>query len=186
MTDKIVLRSPLAAKTAGGPLQMREVIGQSAIVVRGNISDAQFAGGFENALGIALPESHHTATTKGEQIIFRLGPDEWLVRDSESARQKLCDRLRTETSQTHAAIVDVSDYYTIIQIAGDGARDALAAACPLDLHPRTFAAGDHAQSRFGAAGVLLYQRDDKPTFDLQVRWSFADYVWEYLRAAENA
>lgn len=188
MKSKVVLRSPLGDKTPGGPLRMREIAGLASVVVRGDIADEKFAAGFQNAVGVAPPDSHRAATVKGKRIVFRLGPDEWLVRDSggESARESLVAGLTRELAETHSAVADVSDYYTVVQIAGGGARDALAAGCPLDLHPQAFAAKEHAQSRFGTAAILLYRRDDEPTFDVQVRWSFAAYLWEYLRAAGDA
>ena len=186
MTDKAVLRSPLAAKTPGGALQMREVIGQTLTIVRGAADDEQFAAAFESALGCAPPSSFRRAAADGGRIIFRLGPDEWLVRDSEKSRETACADLQRALKKISAAAVNVSDYYTAIQIAGDGARDALAAGCPLDLHPRAFAAGEYAQSRFAVAAILLYQRDETPTFEVQTRWSFANYVWEYLCAAGGA
>lgn len=186
MTDKVILRSPLAAKTPGGALQMREITEQSLLLVRGNAEDAQFAAAFKNAAGCAPPSSFDTVAADGERLVYRLGPDEWLVRDAQAAGEKIADDFRRELKETVAAVVPISDYYTNIQISGKDARDALAAGCPLDLHPRVFAAGNFAQSRFATAAILLYQRNDAPTFEVQVRWSFADYVWEYLRTASGA
>lgn len=190
VTAKPVFRSPLAAKSPEGAL--REIAGQTLVLVRGDLENAQFTTAFQKAAGDAPPSSFSMAKANGERILFRLGPDEWLVRDAKTPPEKICAKFqrelrretKTEKSETpHAAVVNVSDYYTTIQIAGDGARDALAAGCPLDLHPRAFAAGSFAQSRFAVAAVLLYLRDDAPTFEVQVRRSFAEYVWDFLRAA---
>ncbi len=175
---------------------MREIAGQTLVLARGVWEDEQFKTALQKAAGCAPPSSFNTAETAadGGRIVFRLGPDEWLVRDAKTPPEKICAKFWREfrrdkkseepqSESTHAAVVNVSDYYTVIEIAGDGARDALAAGCPLDLHPRAFAPGAHAQSRFAAAAVLLYLRDDAPTFEAQVRRSFAEYVWDYLRAA---
>ena len=192
VTDKraeIVLRSPLAGKSEGGPLQMREIVGQTLVIVRGDLQNEQFAAAFQKAADCTPPSSFNESAMRGGRIVFRLGPDEWLIRDDKIAPDAICETFRgamQSAEDSHAAIINVSDYYAVIRIGGEGARDALAAGCPLDLHPRIFGAGKFAQSRFAAAAILLYQRDDAPTFDVQVRWSFAEYVREYLRKAGGA
>ena len=47
-----------------------------------------------------------------------------------------------------AAAVDVGSGYTVLEISGAQAREALARGCPLDLHPRVFKTGQCAQSHF--------------------------------------
>jgi len=76
--------------------------------------------------------------------------------------------------------VEVSDYYTVIRLSGEKVRPVLASGTPLDLHRSVFSKGRCAQTRFGTASVLLSVHDDIPLIDLQVRWSFAEYVWKYL------
>jgi sarcosine oxidase subunit gamma len=58
--------------------------------------------------------------------------------------------------------------------------DVLAKGCPLDFHPRVFAAGTCAQSVYGHVNVLIDKRDDEPTFMLMVARSFARDVWHAL------
>ena len=63
------------------------------------------------------------------------------------------------------------------------ARDVLATGCSLDLHPRSFAAGDCAQTDLGRANVVLHQVDDTPTYELLVAGSYAAYVAAWLAGA---
>ncbi|MEJ0071560.1 MAG: sarcosine oxidase subunit gamma family protein [Pseudomonadota bacterium] len=91
--------------------------------------------------------------------------------------------LQATVPRALAATVDVSDSYTTLRLSGPGARDLLAQACPLDLHPRCFAAGHCARSVLAKADILLHQRDDTPSFDIHVRWSHAAYLWEWLATA---
>lgn len=178
-------RSPLAAKTGGGALHMQEITGQALFNLRGAPDNAQFTAAAETALGIALPVAPNTSAQAGGRTILWLGPNEWQIRAADSLRAKTWKALQEvrTAAEENAALVDISDYYTVIRIEGGGAREALAAGCPLDLHPSQFAVGQCAQSRYGRAAVLIFQCGDAPVFDIQVRWSFADYVWEYLRAA---
>ena len=86
------------------------------------------------------------------------------------------------------AITDVSESRSCIRVSGPAARTVLQKACPLDLHPRAFAAGHCAQSRLAkASGVIHLAADesapDGPVFDLYVVRSFAEYVWHWLEDA---
>ena len=174
--DRPVYRSPLAAKTPGGVLDMREITDFSLVNLRGQ--GDEFRRAAAKVLGAELPAANTAVSVGDGRTIFWLGPDEWLVRDMrESAPKALFDLSKT----MHAAAVEVSDYYALIRFGGGSARHALADGCPLDLE--AFAAGQCAQSRLGVAAILLHQTDDSPTYEAQVRWSFADYVWEYLRTA---
>jgi len=82
----------------------------------------------------------------------------------------------------HHQLVDVSDYYTVIDVAGRKSRELLMKLTTLDLHARAFILGMVAGSVFGRANALLWQtRSDAdeagPAFRLFVRWSMADYLW---------
>ncbi|MEM7073089.1 MAG: sarcosine oxidase subunit gamma family protein [Pseudomonadota bacterium] len=87
--------------------------------------------------------------------------------------------------QIHA--VEVSDYYACqLMIAGPSARDLLATAIPLDLAKASFASGTIKGTRMANATIWLAcldDDDDCPHFTLSVRWSFADYVIDYLGCA---
>lgn len=47
---------------------------------------------------------------------------------------------------TQAALTDQSDAWTVLQLAGPGARDVLARLCPLDLRAQAFAPGHTART----------------------------------------
>ena len=175
--DKVIYRSPLATKTPDDKL--REITDLALVNLRGR-GDA-FMKAAEEELGAALPIAPNTTISVGKRIIFWLGPDEWLVRDTESAAATKIVDWAAATSA--AAAVLVSDYYTVIGIGGARAKPALATACPLDLD--ILGVGQCAQSHFGQAAIMIYCCDNTPNFELLVRWSFADYVWEYLRAASK-
>jgi len=53
----------------------------------------------------------------------------------------------------------------------------------LDLHPRAFPVGHCAQTHFAHAGALICLWDERPAFELVVRRSFADYLWQWLLTA---
>ena len=83
----------------------------------------------------------------------------------------------------HHSVVDVSANRLLLELTGPSRHDLLASACPIDLHPRSWGDGRCAQSVFGAAQVLLHEREGATR--LYVRPSFANYVVDLLLAASR-
>lgn len=178
--------SPAQALTpVRGAAALRELPWCGKINVRGAASDSKFTAGVKSALGAAVPLAANTVTARDDVKIFWLGPDEWLVHCDIAKCGALLHGIESKLARVAHAATEVTDYYSVLEIAGGGAADALARGCPLDLHARAFAVHDCAQSRFGNASVLLH-RVEAETFHVQTRWSFTEYVWEYLaRAIES-
>lgn len=132
-------------------------------------------------LGLGLPFDACTSSTNGETAFLWMGPDEWMLVTppgaAEARRREAADVL----AGTHHQLVDVSDYYTVIQVAGARARELLMKLTTLDLHPRAFRPGMVAGSIFGRANATLWQMPEEeagePVFRLFIRWSMADYLW---------
>ena len=121
----------------------------------------RFGEGFKAHVAVeALPAEPNTAAGKGERRALWLGPDQWLVVTPSGAEGR-----------------------AVIGLAGAHARDVLAKGCPLDLHPRAFGPGRCAQSTLAKALVILHQLSDRPSYDIYVERSFADYLWTWLEDA---
>lgn len=150
------------------------------VTLRGDPDLPAFREAAEARLGAALPLAPNTVAEGGGLTVSWVGPDEWLILTEPGAEGALIDGLREALADVHAAVVDVSDYYTVIRLSGPRARDVMAKGCPLDLHPRAFGPGRCAGSLYGKAAIRLIQVDEAPTYDIMVRWSFADYLWRYL------
>ena len=80
----------------------------------------------------------------------------------------------------HAAVTDVSESRTIITITGPATRDVLARGISIDLHPRAFGPGQCAQTGMSKANVVLHQTDNRPTYEIYILKSFADYLWRWI------
>ena len=181
-------RTPLSNKSAwlGTQTAISERAFLGKLTVRGRIDDPKFAGAIEAAVGGKLPSIPNTTTFAGTSILTWVGPDEWLVFTADGAEQKMLSALREALSGVHSSVVDVSDYYTVLRVTGDRARDVMAKGCPLDLHPSKFQTGSCAGSLYNKATIRLIQMDDTPTYDVMVRWSYAEYLWKHLvKAAEE-
>ena len=158
--------------------------------LRGNPEDAEFLGTVQGTLGFDLPLAPNTTAAKGtgktKVTALWLGPDEWWLVSPDSAgkpKASLATKLRAALGSTQAAVTEVGESRSCIELSGPQAREVLAKACPLDLHPRSFAAGACAQSHLAKASGLIHQTSDEPAFDLYVLRSFAEYLWHWLEDA---
>lgn len=154
--------------------------------LRGNPSDPLFLKAVKQLCGLALPVNPNSLQTNDESAMLWLGPDEWqwrLAENNTESAEELVDRCRTALQGIASSVVDVSDYYSVIRLRGDRVYDVLAKATPLDVRRALLDTGACAQTRFGHASVLLNRSVGEPStlsVDLQVRWSFAEYIWLYL------
>jgi len=165
------------AGDAGVTLCERRFLGK--VVVRGEPT-RRFRDAVRKAIGVEPPREPDTAVTHAERTVLWLGPNEWLVVTPPGDEDASVTALRAALEGHHAAVVDVSEGRTVIGLAGAHAREVLMKGCPLDVHPRAFAPGRCAQTRYAKATVLIHQTADAPAYDLYVERSFADYLWAWL------
>ena len=163
-----------------GTNSLREMALEGKLNIRGNAADASFLAAIRDSLGLELPVTANTCNEYQSRRLYWLGPDEWLLHCDLDETDALQQSLETALEGVHHAVTDVSDYYTVLRLGGPDARSLLRKGCPLDLHHDCFPAGNIAQTRFGHASVLLHYRDDGETWDIQLRWSYAEYLWDYL------
>ncbi|MHC3467448.1 sarcosine oxidase subunit gamma [Streptomyces sp. 7R007] len=130
-------------------------------------------------LGAPLPGRCGQTAAAGPHTVAWLGPDEWLVL-SQAEPAALTAELREALGGDPGSAVDVSAHRTTLELAGPAARQVLEKGCPLDLHPRAFAAGQAVSTTVGPVAVLLWQTDDTPAYRLLPRSSFADYLARWL------
>jgi len=149
-------RSPLAGRS-----DVREIPFLTMINVRTT------AG---TLLGVPVPAPNRV-TTVGKRAVLWLGPDEYLVVAADG------DDVSEVTGES---VVDVSANRTTIELSGPHARDVLEKGMSIDLHPRAFGPGQCAQTLLARAQVILRQVDEKPTYHVLVRGSFAPYLADWL------
>lgn len=153
--------------------------------IRADSSQPQIVEAIGKALSFQPPLIANTKVS-GELIqIFWMGPDEWLLHCPMDQIESISQQLERELEQMHHAVVDISDYYTVIQLSGTQSEAVLRRGCPLDLHPDVFPAGSISQTRFGHASVLL-DRKEQHTWHIQIRWTYAEYFWDYIVSAIKA
>lgn len=167
----------LPRAAAGIELAERPFVGK--VNLRADAGEQAIAEAVHGVLGCPLPVEPNTVAVTDDYTVFWLGPDEWQIHCREDRQLEVCGALEQALAGRHAAVVDVSDYYLVLRLSGDKTTEVLSKAVPLDIHPRAFPPGRCAQTRFAHATVLLHKVAED-TVDLQVRWSFAEYVWTYI------
>jgi methylglutamate dehydrogenase subunit D len=112
----------------------------------------------------------------------RIGPRSWLAL---SENETLADELAQVLAET-AAVADQSSGYAILRLAGPKARATLEKGVGIDLHPRAFQPGDAAVTSCAHLGIIIWQIDEAPTYEIAVARSFAaDFChWLMQSAAE--
>ncbi|MFO1069273.1 MAG: sarcosine oxidase subunit gamma family protein [Geminicoccaceae bacterium] len=136
-----------------------------------------------HALGFPVPTAPLSSSEAAGAALLWLGPDEWLMTLPAGMGAQAAARLDHALDGTHRAVVDVSHRSVVLRLRGPAARDALAAGCPIDLHPTAFPPGAVTRTVLGKAGIVLHLHGDGETFDLHVDRSFADYAWLFLANA---
>ncbi len=193
MSESVRRESPLvrfdAARRAAdaAPGEAEVMLGERPFLghlnLRGDAADAQFVSAVSEVLGVAPPLEPNIVAEQGEHALLWLGPDEWLVLTPPDAQGGVLERLRGALADRFGAVTDVSGGQTVITLSGKRAREVLAKGCTLDLHPRAFGPGRCAQSRIAKSAALIRQTDESPAFEIVVRRSFADYLWQWLEDA---
>jgi len=190
MPDLFQQQSPLAQVVMGEPRGNAPRIEEKAFLgyinLRGRPSHTGFIAAVLKVLGVEAPTEPNTVVEAGDNRIFWLGPDEWLIVTPAGRQGQVADKLRGALKKVFSSVVDNSSGLTMIRISGENAGALLATDCPLDLHPREFKPGQCAQTRLAKAGMTITPLADGSGFDVVIRRSFADYLLRWLQDAAIA
>lgn len=168
-----------------GPFEIGDVMFGRAWNVRGDPRHEPFVSVVSRALGVALPAPMTSTQGSGTALLW-LGPRSWLHVGDEAATMDDCESARAAVNHAGGALFDVSASYVGWRVSGAGTARVLNRACPLDFHPRTFAAGQCAQSLLGHVNALFYKPGDGASFVVMVARSFAADGFHTLREAAQA
>ncbi len=146
--------------------------------LRGNPDDEQFLLGVESVVGISLPTTPCATICDEQTRIYWLGPNEWLLRVASGRETDLEERLRRSYSG-HLSLVDVSGGHTLINLSGSGVATLLKKSCGYDFHPANFGSGRCVQTTFAKATALV-SKTNHGSFELIIRRSFADYIFQWI------
>ena len=175
-----------AAAGGDGVVAIGDVAFARAWNVRGDPSQPTFVSAVSRVLGVALSHAPMKSTRGIGATLLWLGPRSWLQVGDEAATMEDCESARVAVNAAGGALFDVSAAYVGWRVSGDSAAHVLNRACPLDFHPRAFAAGQCAQSLLGHVNALFHKPGDGPSFIVMVARSFAADAFRMLREAAHA
>ncbi len=137
---------------------------------------------FHKRYGIALPKGPRRARWH-EFAAAGIGPESWMM-----TREGAGDAFAASLSSAfggHASIVDLTDACATLRLEGPRVRESLARLVPIDVHERSFAPGDIAQTVAAHMSVTLWRvenaEQDSPVFELCVGRSFAHSLYRAIR-----
>jgi len=133
-----------------------------------------------SGFGVDLPATPRRVV--GPNIAFVwVGPDQWLA-SRHPAPEEGMEALLAPLADL-ASLVDQSHGRTLLALTGSRVREALAKGVAIDLHPRAFRPGDAASTLVHHIPVLLWQVDDRPSYEFAIARSLAQSFWQWLMAA---
>ncbi|HZC17737.1 MAG TPA: sarcosine oxidase subunit gamma family protein [Caulobacteraceae bacterium] len=166
-----------ALATIGVQLSRRDPVEIISLAARRG-AEAALSLKVRERLGAALPQGPHRGWAK-DVCILGVAPRRWLiVRDG--ADPDFERNLAADLSGL-AAVCLQSDAYVVLRVSGPGARAALAKGVPIDLHPKVFSTADAAVTTAAHVNVILWQVEERPTYELAVYRSYARHFRGWLR-----
>ena len=111
-------------------------------------------------------------------IINWIGPDEFLLLVPERTEFEAETRLR-QVMQEHYAIVNVTGGQTVLEISGERVESILKKSTSYDIHLKYFPIGKVVTTVF-AKSQLVLRRTAYDEFQLIIRRSFSDYLWNWI------
>jgi heterotetrameric sarcosine oxidase gamma subunit len=168
------LLKPVGPAAAGVVVQDRVDLQIATVIARGD--RAALAARIGAAYGVDLPIGLKRVEA-GAIAFVGTGPRTWLAtRDglgdlSADLRQALGDA---------AAVSDHSDGYAVLRVSGPQARATFEKGIGIELHPRAFRPGDAAATTCAHLGIVLWQLDEAPAYEVAVFRSLAGSFWHWL------
>jgi len=169
--------APSVSHAAPG-VRLRELRFRGHIVLRGDPAATNLAEVLEQLTGLALPTAPLTLVGDGEPSLQWISPDEWLLVLPPGETVSMVAALR-DALRGHVAVVDVSGGQTLVTLSGADARSVLMKSTPYDVHPNVFPPGKAVVTVFAKTMVNIRCRGEAH-WELVVRRSYADYVWQWL------
>jgi len=190
MPDLFQQQSPLVQikldEAKGSAPSIKEVPFLGYLNLRGRSSNTAFLAAVLKALGCEPPLEANTMVESGDNRIYWLGPDEWLVITPTDQQGKVQVDLTKALDGAFSSVVDNSSGLTLVEVSGKNAGALLATDCPFDLHPSVFKAGQCAQTRLAKASMTIAPLRKGEGFEVIIRRSFADYLLLWMRDAAVA
>ncbi|MFW2852683.1 sarcosine oxidase subunit gamma [Sphingomonas sp. TX0543] len=154
-------------------IQSREGLGIASVMARKGADPAAISA----LVGAPMPASPRAAFD-GARAVIGTGPGTWLVIE-EGAAPDYADAL-AERLAGLASVSDQSSGYSVLRLSGPDARTLMRRGVAIDVDPVAFEPGSAATTIIAHIGVILWQVDDQPTYDVATFRSYAGSFRHWL------
>ena len=132
---------------------------------------------------LGFPSQPNTACASGDTELYWIGIEHYLLRAPIGRERDFLVKVAPQSVPAEISAVLVSDMVAFFEIAGADAREVMAIASPLDLHPGVFPInGVSYTEAFGLKGLIIRRAGKKVglAFELAVESSYADMIQDFL------
>ncbi len=129
-------------------------------------------------LGIDPPTRPAWSRAPDGLMLIGSGAGAWLAHADDAP--PLWAEILRERLGGNASVSDQSDGYAIFRLAGEGARTVLQRGAAIDLHPVMFGPGSAVTTVIAHIGAIVWQVDDRPTYDVAVFRSYSESFHHWL------
>ncbi len=173
-------QTPIDVATAAFSVRERADLAIASVAARKGTREA-VAAGIQKAYGLELPVKAQRVASDRIAFVWN-GPDQWLAVAQRGQDRDLERELKSLLGPL-ASITDQSDARVVVTVSGLNVRDVLAKGLPIDLHPREFRSGSVAITHASHIGIVTWQTDDAPTYDICLFRSYASSFMHWLKDA---
>jgi len=179
--------SPLSSKIAvdSKAVKLESVSFVGKINLRIKEEDSESRKIVSEFLRYNLPNVSGEVQGNNETRTAWLGPNEFLIHCLDAEKFNIINKIRDILGNGFYSVTDVSDYYITIRLSGEKSIEVLSKGCPLNFKQYLNIKDSCAQSYISKASVFIDRLADDQIFDISVRWSFAEYLWDWLEDASK-
>ena len=185
-TGDVALRTPLFDKTPvkGARIELAELPIAGHFNLRVDPANADAMKRASDCVGVSLPTQPLSSIEADGTRVHWVAPDEWYVLMPRDKATGFEVAFRDAMSGLHYSIVDVSGGQTVLLLSGQGAREVLMKGAAVDVHDSAFAVGKVVGTAIAkSSGMIVRTGDD--SYELLIRRSFANYLWDWLSDASQ-
>jgi methylglutamate dehydrogenase subunit D len=169
----------MLAHVAPAPLGHSLRIGERRVGLATVMARAGRRKAITAALAMELPIGSRR-TVAGDLSLIGTGPDVWLA-VKEEAEPGWARGLAVQLGDA-ASVSDQSSGYAVLRLEGEAARELLSRGAFIDFHPSVFGAGSAAVTIIAHMGVVLWQSDNAPTYEVGLFRSYTASFWHWIEA----
>ena len=175
---RLAMHHVSAQVAAGNDHYSLQELALGHLVIRVSAENESARKAVKAVTNLYLPRLPLTSVENKQFVINWISPDEFLLLVADKIEFAVEEKLREEMSG-HFAIANVSGGQTALLLSGKNAETILKKSSPYDFHRSNFPTGKVVTTVFAKSQAVIRRTADD-SFQLIVRRSFSDYIWQWI------